>query len=111
MTGVDSSSKDPSSPSGDSSSLTKPKFQEGFKKKHVQLKSSLGLVGCLANIAKFIIMGIFSLFVKRSGINWFLRLFGLALKPLNMNNKREKRKHSEVEKTSEELDEMKIKRW
>jgi len=121
MTDVDSSSKDPSSPSGDSSSLTvtqKPKFQEGFKKKHVQLKSSLGLVGCLANIAKFIIMGIFSLFVQKSGINWFLRLFGLALKPLNMNNKREKRKHSEVdneecddEKIPEELEEMKIKRW
>eukprot|EP00091_Calanus_sinicus_P016389 TRINITY_DN35715_c0_g1_i1.p1 TRINITY_DN35715_c0_g1~~TRINITY_DN35715_c0_g1_i1.p1 ORF type:complete len:173 (+),score=41.28 TRINITY_DN35715_c0_g1_i1:55-519(+) len=109
------SAKDPSFQSGDKSSPTQ---KEGLKKNPVQLRSSLGLMGCLVNIAKYVIIGAFSLFVQKSGINWFLQLFGLALKPLNSNNKREKRKHSEVdnedcddEKTSDELEEMKMKRW
>jgi len=121
MSDMGLSTKDPSIQSGDKSSPTvsqKPVSQEGLKKKPVQLRSSLGLTGCLINIAKYAIIGVFSLFVQKSGINWFLQLFGLALKPLNINNKREKRKHSEVdneecddEKTSEDLEEMKMKRW
>ena len=121
MSDVLSRTKEPFLPSGDKSPLTvKEKLisREGIKKKHVQLKSSLGMVGCLVNIAKYAIIGIFSLFVHNSGINWFLQLFGLALKPLNMNNKGEKRKHSEVdndegddEMNVDDPEEMEMKRW
>jgi len=120
MSDVVSSYKNPSLPSGDKSPLAvkeKSISREGIKKKPV-IKSSLGMVGCLVNIAKYAIIGIFSLFVQKSGINWFLQLFGLALKPLDMNNKGEKRKHSEVdkeegddEKTVDDLEEMEMKRW
>jgi len=122
MSDVGSSvSKDSPISSCDKFSLTgtqKTMTQEGFKKKPLQLESSLGLVGCVINIFKYVMIGTFALFVQKSGINWFLQLFGLALKPLRMSNKREKRKHSEVdyeecddEKTSEDLEEMKMKRW
>jgi len=80
----------------------------------VNLKSSVGLVGCVVNIAKYVVGVFCSLVIERSGINRFFGFFGLALKSLN--TKGEKRKHSEVdnENSDDEDNEdlgKEIKRW
>jgi len=80
----------------------------------VNLRSSVGLVGCVVNIAKYVVGVFCSLVIERSGINRFFGFFGLALKSLN--TKGEKRKHSEVdnENSDDEDNEdlgKEIKRW
>jgi len=64
---------------------------------NTQLKSSLGLVRCLVNIAKYFLAIMFNLCVVNFGINWILKHFGLALKPLNFAVQAGKRKYSEVD--------------
>merc|ERR1719318_2508752 len=44
--------------------------------------STLGLTGCLANIARYVLAGILSLVVEKSGLNRVLGLFGATLKPV-----------------------------
>jgi len=92
------------------------KVSNNLPKTSVNLKSSVGLSGCVVNIAKFVFSAFFSLMIEKSGINWVLRSFGLALKSLSLNTKGEKRKHSEVDtENSDDEDNdvlgMEIKRW
>lgn len=55
---------------------------ESFTKVKSAPISTLGLTGCLANIARYVLAGILSLVVERSGLNRVLGLFGATLKPV-----------------------------
>jgi len=79
-----------------SSSVSKEKVP-GFRNGTTQLKSSVGLVRCLVNIAKYFLGIMFNICVVNFGINLILRHFGLALKPLNLAIQAGKRKYSEVD--------------
>ena len=104
---------------GENSSSSSGEKESGLSN-GIQLKSSVGLVGCLVNIAKYVLAVIFNLFVVSFGINWILEHFGVALKPLNLAIQAGKRKYSEVdedvkdstdyENENENL-EKELKRW
>jgi len=85
-----------------------------------QPKSSVGSVRCLVNIAKYVLALIFNLCVVNFGINWILKHFGLALRPINISIQAGKRKYSEVDDdekdpTDDEIEDEKLekelKRW
>lgn len=92
----------------------------GLRNGTTQLKSSVGLISCLVNIAKYFLAIMFNFCVVNFGINWILKYFGLALKPLNLAVQAGKRKYSEVddnekdpiddENENENL-EKELKRW
>jgi len=101
-----------------SSSISRERVS-GFKN-GTRLKSSVGLVRCLVNIAKYVLAIIFNLCVVNFGINWILKHFGLALKPLNIAIQAGKRKYSEVDddekdptddENEDENLEKELKRW
>jgi len=69
----------------------------GLRNGTTQLKSSVGLISCLVNIAKYFLAIMFNFCVVNFGINWILKYFGLALKPLNLAVQAGKRKYSEVD--------------
>jgi len=101
-----------------SSSLSKERVPGS--RNGTQLKSSVGLVRCLVNIAKHVLAIIFNLCVVNLGVNWILKHFGLALKPLNIAIQAGKRKYSEVDDdekdpTDDEIEDEKLekelKRW
>jgi len=73
------------------------KISNNLPKMCVNLKSSVGFLGCFFNIAKYVVAAFCTLVIERSGINRVLGFFGIALKSLNFNTKGEKRKHSEVD--------------
>merc|ERR1719186_1593718 len=82
----------------------------------VNLKSSVGFVGCFVNIVKYVVAAFCTLVIDKSGINWVLGFFGIALKSLNLDTKGEKRKHSEVDNEDcddedNEAPEKEMKRW
>jgi len=94
----------------------------GLRNGTTQLKSSVGLISCLVNIAKYFLAIMFNFCVVNFGINWILKYFGLALKPLNLAVQAGKRKYSEVddnekdpiddEKENEDENlEKELKRW
>jgi len=92
----------------------------GLRNGTTQLKSSVGLISCLGNIAKYFLAIMFNFCVVNFGINWILKYFGLALRPLNLAVQAGKRKYSEVddnekdpiddENENENL-EKELKRW
>jgi len=88
----------------------------GPTKKGVPSQKSLGLIGCLFDVAKVISVGIFSFILNKIGINWALKFFGLALTPVD-NSKGEKRKRSlvdtvdDVDEDTKENKEMDSKKW
>jgi len=87
-----------------------------LSKKDVPTQQSL--LGCLVNVAKVVSVGIFSFVLNKSGINWALKFFGLALTPVD-NSKGEKRKRSDIDLADdvdedhpdEENKEMELKKW
>jgi len=92
----------------------------GFRNGTTQPKSSVGLVRCLVNTTKYVLAIMFDLFVVNFGINWILKHFGLALKPLNLAVQGGKRKYSEVDddekdptddENEDENLEKEMKRW
>jgi len=92
----------------------------GFRNGTTKPKSSVGLVRCLVNTTKYVLTIMFDLFVVNFGINWILKHFGLALKPLNLAVQGGKRKYSEVDddekdptddKNEDENLEKEMKRW
>jgi len=94
----------------------------GLRNGTTQLKSSVGSISCLVNIAKYFLAIMFNFCVVNFGINWILKYFGLALKPLNLAVQAGKRKYSEVddnekdpiddEKENEDENlEKELKRW
>jgi len=94
--------------------VRKSKVSNDLPMTSVDLKSSVGLVGCVVNIAKYVVGVLCCLVIENSGINRLFGFFGLALKSLN--TKGEKRKHSEVdnENSDDEDNEdlgKEIKRW
>ena len=86
---------------GENSSLTSRERESELSNSN-QLKSSVGLVGCLVNITKYVLAIIFNLIVVSFGINWILRHFGVALKPLNLAIQAGKRKYSEVDEDEQD---------
>jgi len=92
----------------------------GLRNGTTQLKSSVGLISCLVNIAKYFLAIMFNFCVVNFGINWILKYFGLALKPLNLAVQAGKRKYSEVDdnekdpiddENEKENLEKELKRW
>jgi len=93
---------------------------EGLYGNALHLKKSRGLVWFIVDIVKYCLTGVFNVFVAYFGINWFLKHFGLALKPLSQAPPAGKRKFSEVEDTEKETNDdgkiestikMELKRW
>jgi len=92
----------------------------GYGNGTTQPKSSVGLVRCLVNTTKYVLAIMFDFFVVNFGINWILKHFGLALKPLNLAVQGGKRKYSEVDddekdptddENEDENLEKEMKRW
>ena len=67
--------------------IVRSKVSNHLPKMCVNIKSSVGLVGCVVNIAKYVFAAFCSLVIEKSGINRVLGFFGIALKSLNLNNR------------------------